>query len=151
ELLKEGPAVLGVRPAVDLEDQWALARGVMAGRPHQPALDLKAVGGHELVALRDGDEPLSQPGVGVRETPLPALVEDDDVAGDGRIRDAGDDSAGVDVEAVDRTLPGRDFDADLALEVDGAQLHDAAAAGLEEEAVSRPRPEQPRHVSHPHV
>src|SRR2546430_16187569 len=60
ELVEERVSVRGVRPAVNLEHERPLLRGIEVARLHEPPFDLPAVRASELDALRSRDVPRTE-------------------------------------------------------------------------------------------
>jgi hypothetical protein len=111
ELVEEGVPVLGVRPAVDLEDRGRSARGRHAGRAQFPHLDLRAVGGLDPMLDRGcemsrGDEPGVRVGQRRDADRRCCDVADGDLVGRGHVADGEGHSA-----TVGGKVAHREFDA----------------------------------------
>ena len=150
QLVEERPAVLRVRPAVDLHHGGIELVLVKAGRLEQPAFQLPSVGCGEVVLLGLGDVAVAKPRIEVCHARFSAAREHVQLAGILRVRCAEDRRALGDVEVID-SAPAPDLVADVAVQVDRFELGHARPGGEEVDAIAFLRPHGPGQVTRTHV
>ena len=148
--MEEGPSVLSVRSAVDLEHCRVHAIRVVTRRFEHPSLELPSVRSCEVVLLRLGDVAVVQPRIQVRDPSLGTVREHEELTRITRIRGAERQHPRGGVEVIDSSLSAGLL-TQIAFEVHRLDGCHAGSASQEVDALTRSVPADPGRVARPHV